>query len=360
MSYYNIYSKYKNLDFNQLVSADLPADEAQFLSLLSPKAENNLEEMAVRAQEITLRNFGRTMQLYTPIYLSNYCDNQCLYCGFNAANKIERKKLTLDEVSEEAEFIAGTGLKHILVLTGDSRSESPLSYIKNSLKILGEYFSSISVEIYALSEEEYAELILNGVDGLTIYQEVYDENIYKKMHLAGAKKDYLFRLDAPERGAKAGMHNVNIGALLGLNDWRKEIFFLGLHAKYLQDNYPDLEIGVSLPRIRPQAGDFSVPYQVTDKNIVQILVALRIFLPRIGIALSTRENSEFRDNLIPLGITLISAGSSTYVGGHITKVSTNKSVPQFEISDERDVKEMKQVLERRGYQPVLKDWMHFD
>lgn len=359
MSYYNIYTKYKNLDLNQLASTDLPADEAQFVSLLSPETEDHLEEMAVRAHEITLHNFGRTMQLYTPIYLSNYCENQCVYCGFNAVNKIDRKKLTLNEMKEEAEFISRTGLKHVLILTGDSRSESPLSYIKDSLKILREYFSSISVEIYALSKDEYAELISEGVDGLTIYQEVYDENIYRKMHLAGAKKDYLFRLDAPERGAQAGMRNVNIGALLGLNDWRKEVFFLGLHAKYLQDNYPDLEIGVSLPRIRPQAGDFSVPFQVTDKNIVQILVALRIFLPRIGIALSTRENSEFRNNLIPLGITRISAGSSTYVGGHTAKVLSDKSAPQFEISDHRDVEEMKRVLEEKRYQPVLKDWMHF-
>lgn len=359
MSYYNIYARYKDLDFNQLVSADLPVDEAQFVSLLSSEREDHLEEMAVRANEITLRNFGKTMQLYTPIYLSNYCENQCVYCGFNAANKIERKKLTRDEVKEEAEFISLTGLRHVLILTGDSRSVSPLSYIKDSLKILRNYFSSISVEIYALSEKEYAELVSEGVDGLTIYQEVYDENIYGEMHMAGAKKDYFFRLDAPERGAEAGMRNVNIGVLLGLNDWRREVFSLGLHAKYLQDNYPDLEIGVSLPRIRPQAGNFNVPYQVTDKNIVQILVALRIFLPRIGITLSTRENSEFRNNLIPLGITRMSAGSSTYVGGHTAKVFSDQSVPQFEISDGRDVEEMKQALEKKGYQPVLKDWMYF-
>lgn len=357
MSFYDIYKKYKGLDFNQFILADLTVDEAEFLASLSLEAENNLEAMAIRAQDITLRNFGRTMQLYTPIYLSNYCENQCLYCGFNAANKIERKKLTLDEVKREAEFIAASGLKHVLILTGDSRSSSPLSYIKECVKVIKNYFSSISVEIYALSEEEYSELINAGVDGLTIYQEVYAEDIYAKMHPIGAKKDYSFRLDAPERGAKARMRNVNIGVLLGLNDWRKEVFFLGLHAKYLQDSYPDLEVGVSLPRIRPQAGNFNVPYEVTDRNIVQILVALRIFLPRLGVALSTRENPEFRNNLIPLGITRISAGSSTYVGGHTAKVSADRGVPQFEIADLRDVKEMKEFLEKKGYQPVLKDWM---
>jgi 2-iminoacetate synthase len=357
MSYYNIYLKYKDLDFNQLSSVDLSIHEAQFVSMLSPDAESNLEEMAKKAHEVTLRNFGRTMQLYTPMYLSNFCENKCVYCGFNAANRIERKQLSFDEVRKEADFIAATGLKHILILTGDSRSVTPLSYIKDCVKVLRDYFSSISVEIYALSRDEYTELIAEGVDGLTIYQEVYDEDIYGKMHLAGAKKDYLLRLDAPERGARAGMRNVNIGALLGLNDWRKEAFFLGLHAKYLQDNYPDTEIGVSLPRIRPQVGHFNVPYKVTDKNIVQILASLRIFLPRIGIALSTREDSELRDNLIPLGITRISAGSSTLVGGHTAKAETKNSVPQFEISDERDVKEMKYALEKKGYQPVLKDWM---
>ena len=358
MSYYNIYEKFKQLDFGQLASAELSADEAEFVSLLSPERENYLEEIAKRAHQITLRNFGRTMQLYTPIYLSNYCENQCLYCGFNAENKIERKKLTFDEIKAEAEFISKTGLKHILILTGDSRAVSSLSYIKDALKILRGYFSSISIEIYALSEEEYAGLISEGVDGLTIYQEVYDQGIYGKMHSVGAKRDYLFRLDAPERGAKAGMHSVNIGVLLGLNDWRREVFLLGLHAKYLQDNYPDLEIGVSLPRIRPQMGDFSVPNPVSDKNIVQILAALRIFLPRIGIALSTRENPEFRNNLIPLGITRMSAGSSTYVGGHTAKAFSDKSVPQFKISDERDVEEVRKALEKKGYQPVLKDWMH--
>jgi len=357
MSYYNIYTRYKNLDFNQLVLADLSADEAQFIALLSTEAEINLEEMAVRANDITLRNFGRTMQFYTPIYLSNFCENQCVYCGFNVLNKIARRKLTPEELKAEARFISSTGLKHVLVLTGDSRSASPLSYIKDSLKILRDFFSSLSVEIYALTEGEYSELVSEGVDGLTIYQEVYDEDVYKKMHLAGAKKDYLFRLDAPERGAKAKMRNINLGVLLGLNDWRKEVFFLGLHAKYLQDSYPDLEVGVSLPRIRPQAGNFNVPYEVTDRNIVQILVALRIFLPRLGIALSTRENPEFRNNLIPLGITRISAGSSTYVGGHTVKVSADRGVPQFEIADLRDVKEMKEFLEKKGYQPVLKDWM---
>jgi 2-iminoacetate synthase len=357
MSFHDIYKKYQEIDFERLVSADLSVDEAQFVALLSSEAENNLEEMAVRAHEITLCNFGRTMQFYTPIYLSNFCENQCVYCGFNVLNKITRKKLTPDELKAEARFISSTGLKHVLVLTGDSRSASPLSYIKDSLKILRDFFSSLSVEIYALTEEEYSELVSEGVDGLTIYQEVYDEDVYKKMHLVGAKKDYLFRLDAPERGAKAKMRNINLGVLLGLNDWRKEVFFLGLHAKYLQDSYPDLEVGVSLPRIRPQAGNFNIPHEVTDRNIVQILVALRIFLPRLGIALSTRENPEFRNNLVPLGITRISAGSSTYVGGHTAKVSADRGVPQFEIADLRDVKEMKEFLEKKGYQPVLKDWM---
>ena len=182
-----------------------------------------------------------------------------------------------------------------------------------------------------------------------------DETVYDSVHLVGAKKNYNFRLDAPERGCASGMRNVNIGILLGLAPWRREAFFMGLHAKYLQDKFPDVEIGISLPRLRPQAGDFKAPYIVTDKNIVQIILATRLFLPRIGIAISTRENPEFRENILPLGITKMSAGSTTAVGGHTLKQGGNQ--PQFQISDERDVEEIKDAIDRKGYQPVLKDWL---
>lgn len=347
MSFYDIYAKYKELSNDPEIE--------KFASLLSVEAESNLEKMAVKAHNLTLKHFGKTIQLYTPMYLSNYCDNQCIYCGFNIKNDTERKKLTLDEVQKEAQFISSTGLKHILILSGESREESPVGYLKDCIGVLRKYFSSTSIEVYPLTQEEYAELISEGVDGLTIYQEAYDEEAYGKMHLSGPKKDYRFRLDAPERGCRAGMRSVNIGVLLGLSEWRKEIFFLGLHARYLQDNFPGVDIGVSIPRLRPQVGNFRAPFEVNDKNIVQIILALRIFLPRLGISVSTRENPAFRENLVPLGVTRMSAGSTTRVGGHT--IGVDEALAQFEICDLRSADEIKEMLRIKGYQAVTKDWM---
>jgi len=288
MSYYDTYLRYKDFDFDNIfscISSDdsLAAidtkkqDERQLLALLSPAAENYLEEMAKVAHNLTLKHFGKTIQLYTPMYLSNYCNNQCAYCGFNHNNNVARRKLTLEEVEREASAISSTGLEHILILTGESKEMSPLSYIKDCVRILKKYFSSISIEIYALSESEYAQLINEGVDGLTLYQETYDERVYAVVHKGGPKKDYLFRLCAPERAAKNGIRNVNIGVLLGLNDWRREVFFMGLHAKYLQDNFPGVEIGASIPRLKAHLGDFKIPSEVSDKNMAQIIMSLRIF-----------------------------------------------------------------------------------
>lgn len=368
MSYYETIAQYKNFDFNKAfnaVSADRARmavnseslDTDRFLSLLSPAAESYLEEMAQKSRQITLRNFGRVIQLYTPLYLSNYCENECVYCGFSAKNDIERKRLTPDEVRAEAESIAATGLKHILVLTGESRKMSPLDYVKDCIKVLKRYFSSITIEIYPLTEDEYREAAAEGVDGLTIYQEVYDEDIYYTMHPGGPKRDYSFRLDAPERGARAGMRSVSIGVLLGLDDWRKEVFLMGLHAKYLQDRYPEVEIGVSLPRLRPQLGSFKAPYSVKDKDIVQMILALRLFVPRLGITISTREDPAFRENLIGLGVTRMSAGSTTVVGGRIAEKKGDTQPSQFDILDRRSVDEIKAVLESKEYQAVLKDWL---
>ncbi len=368
MSYYDVYLKYKDLPLEEFfrgfsfqdVEAAIEAerlDANTFLTLLSPAAENYLEGMAQKAHSLTVKHFGKTVLLYTPMYLSNYCENQCLYCGFNSKNSIVRKKLSLKEVKKEAAFISSTGIKHILILTGDFREKSPPQYIKDCIRILTRYFSSISVEIYALTESEYADMIKEGVDGLTLYQETYDELTYNKMHEAGPKKDYLFRLDAPERAAKQGIRNVNIGVLLGLSDWRREIFLMGLHAKYLQDKFCNVEIGASVPRLRPYIGDFQISNQVNNKNLTQIIIALRIFLPSLGITLSTREEPKLRENLLPLGITRMSAGSSTCVGGHTLGTYDGLNPPQFEISDTRNVKEIKTMLAEKGYQPVLKDWI---
>ncbi len=367
MSYYDTYKRYAGFDTGSAfkpmtdtgIGTALSDDDMgpeQFLSLLSPAAAGHLEKIARKARDITLKYFGKTVQLYTPMYVSNYCDNHCVYCGFNTENEIPRRKLSLEEVENEAKHIASTGLKHVLLLTGGSRDKSPVSYIKECVGVLKKYFSSISIEVYALTEEEYGELIDAGVDGLTIYQEVYDEKIYSEMHPAGPKSDYLFRMGGPERAARAGMRTVNIGVLLGLAPWRKEVFLMGTHAKYLQDMFPDAEIGVSLPRLRPHSGKFETACKISDTEMAQMIPALRIFLPRLGITISTREAPALRENLIPLGVTKISAGSTTAVGGHTIPCEGIESV-QFEIDDKRGVEEVKRMLRTKGYQPVLKDWM---
>jgi 2-iminoacetate synthase len=325
-----------------------------FLLLLSPAASTMLEPMAQRARTLTIRHFGRNILLYTPLYLSNYCVNQCLYCQFHAGQHIVREQLSLAEVEVEGKSIAATGLRHILLLTGESRSHATLSYLADCIGILRTHFASLGLEIYPLSVEGYIQMVGAGADSLTIYQEIYDREIYARFHLSGPKRDYFNRLHAPERACQAGMRRVNIGALLGLAPWRREAFLTGLHAYYLQKHYPATEIALSLPRVRPIQGGFPVPWPVSDKVLVQILLAFRLFLPQAGITLSTRERAELRDNLLSLGVTTMSAGSKTMVGGYAAK--EKKGSQQFQISDERSLEEIKAVIRRQGYQPVLKDW----
>lgn len=363
MSFYDERKKYENFDFDgffeQVTDADVrrainkyrltPLD---YLTLLSPRAEAHLEEIAQKAHRLTVQHFGKVILLFTPIYVANYCTNQCLYCGFKASNRLERKKLTPAEVEEEARIIAATGLKHILLLTGESRSKSPVSYIKECVEILKKYFSSIGIEVYPLEEEEYRELVEAGVDGFCMYQEVYDEEVYARLHPAGPKRNYRYRLEAPERACRAGMRTVNIGALLGLHEWRTEAFFTGLHANYLQRTYPEVEISISPPRMRPELGGFEPPVKVTDRNLVQYILAFRLFMPRGGVTISSRERAELRDHLVRLGVTKMSAGSNTAVGGRLHP----EAVGQFEISDGRSVAEMAAMIYSQGYQPVYKDW----
>jgi len=324
-----------------------------FLVLLSPAAQPYLEQMAQKAHTLTVAQFGRTMVLYTPLYLSNFCTNSCVYCGFNRDNRIARRQLTLEEVATEAKAVAATGLKHILILTGDAPDKASVAYIEACCAVLKRYFPAIGMEIYALSHKEYARLINGGVDSLTLYQETYNEALYARLHPRGPKRNYRFRLDAPENACRAGMRAVNIGALLGLDDWWRDAFFTGLHASYLQDRYPETEISVSLPRMRPHAGGYQPEYTVEDRHIVQIITALRLFMPRVGITISTRESADFRDRLLPLGVTRMSAGSCTAVGG---RTDEKENVGQFAISDERSVPEMAAMLRQAGWQPVYKDW----
>lgn len=323
------------------------------LALLSPAAAPYLEEMAGRASQLTLQHFGRTIQLFTPLYLSNYCANHCVYCGFNATNAIPRSQLTLEQVEIEARAIAATGLRQLLILTGESRAKASPEYLEACLGVLRRHFPSVSMEIYAMEQGEYERMVRAGVDGLTLFQETYDEALYAKLHPRGPKRDYRFRLDAPERGCRAGMRVVNIGALLGLGDWRTDALLTGLHAAYLQRKYPETDIAVSLPRMRPHAGEFQPASIVSDAELVQIMLAFRLFLPRLGITISTRETARLRDNLLPLGVTRMSAGVSTAVGGHSQE---GDKVGQFEISDDRSVDAMCAMLKERGFQPVFADW----
>jgi len=365
MGFYDIILTFQGFNFEQALNNVTTRDVMvaiysdvstyqRLLALLSPAASELLEDMAQESKAQTLRYFGRTMQLFTPMYLSNYCENQCAYCGYQVENPMARKKLSLEEVDKEASHIASLGFKHVLILTGESHTMSPISYIRDCVKALKKHFSSISIEIYPLKQPEYSELIAAGIDGLTLYQETYDQVLYDKLHVSGPKKDYKNRLEAPDRGGRAGVHFLNIGTLLGLSDWRVEAFFMGMHAKYLQNNFPGSDIGISVPRIQPHEGSYKPESIVSDSDLVQIVAAMRLFLPRASIALSTREDRELRDNLLPLGITRMSASSSTAVGGHTID---HGSLKQFEISDKRDLEQVKEAIYSAGYQPVLKDWL---
>lgn len=365
MSFYRILKEWENFDFNGyfkkvkkddvLTSINKETlDYYDLLNIISPKAEECLEEMAVKVRDNTLKYTGRTILLYTPMYISNYCINKCAYCGYNVENKIKRKKLNIDEIKREGQAIKKEGFREILILTGESKFHTPVSYIKEGIKKLNCIFTSISIEVYPMNVDEYKELIDVGVNGLTIYQETYDEKVYDKVHLKGPKKDFKFRLDAPERGAEAGMRNIGIGALLGLSEFRKDVFFTILHGRYLLDRYPYLELSFGPPRIRPCVGGFNDITEVNDINLVQSMLVYKLFYPQGGLNITTRESTELRRFLIPLGVTKMSAGVSTEVGGRTLK---EKGEGQFSVNDESSTEEVKELIKTCGYQPIFKDWI---
>ena len=368
MSFQELLSDYQGFDFDTFFAGVSDADVARslakesfgatdFLTLLSPRAGDHLEAIAQRAQQLTVQHFGRTIQMFIPLYLSNHCKNRCTYCGFNVTNEIPRRVLSLAEIEREAEAIARTGMQHVLILTGEDRRATPIEYLCDAVAVLKRYFASVSIEIYPLHTEEYAQLKAAGVDGMTVFQETYDPAVYKSVHLGGKKRDFAWRLDAPARAAEAGLRTVNIGPLLGLAEPRREMFFTGLHARFLETNFLQTEVAVSLPRINEAEGGFSATQFVGDRLFVQLMTALRVFLPHAGITLSTRERAEFRDRLLTLGATRFSAGSSTGVGGYAIPIKQQAdSALQFEITDERSVGEVAAAIVTRGYQPVFKDW----
>ena len=324
-------------------------------ALLSPAAFPFLEEMAHKAQYETRKHFGNSICMFTPLYIANYCENECVYCGFNCKNKIHRAKLTYEEIDHELATIARTGLKEILILTGESRRMSDVEYIGEALKLARKYFSTIGIEIYPLNSDEYRYLHECGADFVSVYQETYNPVKYEQMHPSGPKRVYPYRLNAQERALMGGMRGVSFGALLGLDDFRKDAFASGMHAHYIQQKYPHAEISFSTPRLRPYVNNAdNNPNDVHEPQLLQVMLAYRLFMPFAGITISTRERAGFRDNVIGMAATKISAGVSVGVGGHEEEA---KGDEQFEISDPRSVTEVHQAILNHGLQPVYTDYL---
>lgn len=326
-----------------------------FGALMSPAAEPYLEQMAQRAQRETRAHFGNGVQLFTPLYLSNYCENHCLYCGFNCQNKISRAILSLEEIEREMQAIAETGLEEILLLVGESRSKASFHYLGEACKLAAKYFSVIGLEVYPMNSDEYRYLQTCGADYVTVFQETYDAKTYASLHLAGHKRVFPYRFDAQERALLGGMRGVAFGALLGLSDYRKDAFATGMHAHLLQRKYPHAEISLSCPRLRPTVNQEELaPKDVGERQLLQIICAYRIFLPFAGITISTRERALFRDHVIGLAATKISAGVHTGIGGYEEE---EKGDAQFMISDSRTVEEVRRAIRERGCQPVFRDYV---
>lgn len=323
------------------------------LRLLSPAAAPYLETMAQRAHALTQQRFGRVMKLYAPLYISNECTNSCVYCGFNRKQKSARRTLSLEEVWQQAGYLAQQGFRNILLVSGESRQHVPVEYLAACIRRLKPLFPEISIEVYPLETEEYRLLHQAGLFGLTVYQETYIPADYARFHPAGRKRCYAYRLDTPERGAQAGLRQVGLGVLIGLADFRVDAFYLGMHMRYLEKKYWRTVFGLSFPRLRQAGLAFQPPRPVNDRELVQMVVALRFFLPDAPFALSTREPEALRTNLLPLGFTLMSAGSRTTPGGYGL---AKPGLAQFHVEDERPVPMIAAELIQHGFEVVWKDW----
>ncbi len=323
--------------------------------ILSESNPQKIEALAQEASRITRQYFGRTIVLYAPLYLSNYCSSHCTYCGFHSHNRINRFKLTTEEMRQEMEYVSTQGIENILMLTGESYKVTPLSYLKEAVDVAKNYFPSISLEVHPMQEEEYRELFLQGVDGITVYQETYDRPKYAQVHLSGTKADYDFRLGTPERAARAGIRNISMGILLGLTEVAEDLFALYTQLRFMEKNFPGVEYSLSFPRLRTIKGKDFAYCSVDDVMFIKIICLTRILFPRVGINLSTRERPELRDHALELGFTRMSAGSNTSVGGYTLK-SPEEQNPQFDIEDTRSVADVVGLLKRRNFDPVFTDW----
>ncbi len=356
------YSKYTETDVKRALANEVCSIE-DFKALLSPAAAPFLEEMARRAENETKTHFGNTVYIFTPIYIANYCQNYCVYCGFNCYNNINRKKLTFEEIENEMKVIAQTGMEEILILTGESRKYSDVEYIGEAVKIARKYFRNIGIEIYPVNTDEYEYLHKCGVDYVTVFQETYNSDKYETLHLLGHKRVWPYRFDAQERALMAGMRGAGFSALLGLDDFRKDALASALHVYYINRKYPHAELSLSCPRLRPIVNNEKInPRDVGEKELCQVLCAYRIFLPYVGITVSSRESLSFRNGITKICATKVSAGVSTGIGDHGAKYegreTENAGDEQFEINDNRSFRRMYDDMEKGGLQPVLNDYLY--
>lgn len=367
----NVLDQMNSFDYSKYTSQDVKAalehqncSIEDFKALLSPAAEPFLEQMARRASIDTSKHFGNTVYLFTPLYIANYCENYCVYCGFNCYNHINRMKLNMEQIEKEMKIIAHSGMEEILILTGESRSKSDVKYIGEACKLARKYFRMVGLEIYPVNTDEYRYLHECGADYVTVFQETYDTEKYEKLHLLGHKRVWPYRFDAQERALMGGMRGVAFSALLGLSDFRKDALATALHAYYIQRKYPSAEISLSCPRLRPIINNDKInPLDVHERQLCQVLCAYRIFLPFVGITVSSRESAEFRNSIVKISATKISAGVSTGIGDHESKYSgkengDTKGDEQFEIDDNRSLDRMYKDISDEGLQPVLNDYLY--
>lgn len=357
------YTKYTARDVRAALEHETCSVE-DFKALLSPAAEPFLEQMAQRARLETSKHFGNTVYLFTPLYIANYCENYCVYCGFNCYNHINRMKLTPEQIEHEMKVIADSGMEEILLLTGESRAQSSVEYIGEACKLARKYFRMVGLEIYPVNTDEYRYLHECGADYVTVFQETYDTDKYETLHLMGHKRVWPYRFDAQERALRGGMRGVAFSALLGLSDFRKDALASAMHVYYLQRKYPYAEMSLSCPRLRPIINNDKInPLDVHEKQLCQVLCAYRIFLPFVGITVSSRESAEFRNGIVKIAATKVSAGVSTGIGDHESKYSGKESDgaqgdEQFEIDDGRSLDKMYQDITEEGLQPVLNDYLY--
>jgi 2-iminoacetate synthase len=328
-------------------------DMDDFAALISPQADRYIEPLAQRSYQVTRKRFGNTIQMYIPMYLSNECQNICTYCGFSFHNKIQRLTLSDEQILKEVEVIKSFGYDHILLVSGEASRTVSTEYFANALKLIRPYFSNISMEVQPLEKEEYQHLIKEGLYAVLVYQETYKKENYKEYHPKGKKSNFDFRLDTPDRLGKAGIHKIGLGVLIGLEDWRVDSWYTALHLQYMRRKYWKTKYSISFPRLRPAAGYPDPSHPMSDRQLVQLICAYRLFDENVELSLSSRERPEFRDQVIKLGITSTSAGSKTDPGGYASGLH---ALEQFEVSDERTPSEVAEAIKQQGLEVVWKDW----